>query len=140
MKHYLSAETLGIEEWERDGLIMTMRRLYILPNFGSVGEANESEEVCFFDIGQAAAKYDCGTVACIGGWNYLLTHGMNEIAGADDYVDSILITDNEDHPLSALYYPGNIKWEKINNFVAAAAVEHFLETGKVDWKYALANA
>lgn len=152
MKHYLSASTLGIKEWERDGLIKTLHKLPLLETTIDTDPVRDDLTKEYFNIGQTAtnlwfdpededehghwSEYTCGTVACIGGWNYMLQHGLTLFSEADDYVGGIDLG----HPLYYLYYPEGINWEKITNFVAAAAVEHFLETGKVDWKYALANA
>ncbi len=122
MKHhqpYLSADALGIEDWERDELIALWPKLMA--------------ETIEIDMHQAAS--DCGTVCCIGG-HMALSHGIS-VLGARRYVQN-----NE--PLSVLFFP-----DRTINFQhpgwrakapqAGQAILNLLTTGKPDWDGVMAT-
>jgi len=115
MKHhqpYLSAEALGIEDWERDELIALWPKLMA--------------ETLPIDMYQAAS--DCGTVCCIGG-HIALAHGIS-VLGARRYVQN-------HETLSALFFPDRtINFQhrgwRAKGRHAGAAILNFLTTGNPD--------
>jgi len=114
---YLSADALGIEDWEREELIALWPKLMA-----------ETKPI---DMRQAAD--DCGTVCCIGG-HIALSHGIS-VLGARRYVQN-----NE--ALAPLFFP-----DRTINFQhagwrasapqAAQAILNFLTTGTPDWDAAV---
>jgi hypothetical protein len=116
MKHhqpYLSAQALGIEDWERDELIALLPKLMA--------------ETVPIDMHQAAS--DCGAVCCIGG-HMALSHGIS-VLGARRYVQ-------DNGPLEALFFPDRtINFQhpgwRCRGPQAGQAILNFLTTGKPDW-------
>lgn len=140
MSKYKTSKQLGIQTWERKALIDTMKHLSKIPDFdGSVKDTKEGEN--YFAIGTTAQskyfdhdgfqrkEYNCGTIACIGGWAYLIAHGFTATYEADDYVISM----NMDYPLYGLFYPSG-DWGLINTKMAIKAIDNFLTTGDPKWR------
>jgi hypothetical protein len=164
---YKTAEELGIKQWEYDGLIKTMEHLkHTRLLTVETDEFKDIPEGMYFNMGHTAQttirrqlnddtaykSYECGTVACIGGWNYLLSFGMKDYRGADIYVTTPQ-DDIDNHPyfypedtrgyspaLYDLYYPfGHGSWDNITPEVASNTIRHFLTTGDIDYKKFLPN-
>jgi hypothetical protein len=110
---YLSAEALGIEDWERDELIALWPKL-MAQNLS-------------IDMRQAAS--DCGAVCCIGG-HMALAHGIS-VLGARRYVQA-------SEALAPLFFPDRtINFQhpgwRAKGPQAAKAILNFLALGKPDW-------
>jgi hypothetical protein len=117
---YLSAQALGIEDWERDELIALMPKLMA--------------ETIPIDMHQAAS--DCGTVCCIGG-HIALSHGVS-IPGARRYVQG-------NGPLEDLFFPDRTinfqhKGWRASAPQASQAILNFLTTGKPNWDAVMAGS
>lgn len=131
---YLSAQRLGIEEWEREGIALfveraragafTLCRASYRYRIGPLPSAG-------FDMRNACMLHSCGTVACFGGYVYLLARGSAP-RNAASYVDS-----RRNHPsLGNAYFPA-ASWPYESGPQAVANVaEHMLLTGIVDWSVA----
>jgi len=110
---YLTAEALGIEDWEREELVALWPQLMA--------------EALTLDMRRAAS--DCGTVCCIGG-HIALSHGIS-VLGARRYVQSV-------GALTPLFFPdltvnqAHSGW-RASGSQAARAILNFLTTGKPDW-------
>jgi hypothetical protein len=125
---YLSAEALGIKEWERDELIKLWPQL----------ERGEHE----LDM-QNSSSQECGSACCIGG-HIARAHGMTEARDIDYYVvddcrDDFEIETRSD-ALAPLFFPPS------DNFFGkphpswnatgpqgARAIYNFLTTGNPEW-------
>lgn len=101
---YRSAEALGIEQWEHDGLAALVGPL-------SRNELN-------FDM----KTWDCGTVRCIGGW-------MCVIAG----VNSHTYFSPTDEMHSLFMPPSSINWNHITSQKAAKAIVNYLTMNDPRW-------
>ncbi len=117
---YLSAEALGIEDWERAELISLWPKLMA--------------QTLPIDMYQAAS--DCGAVCCIGG-HMALSHGIS-VLGARRYVQA-----NES--LAELFFPDRtVNYQhpgwRASAPQAAQAIINFLTTGKPDWDTVMAKA
>ncbi|MEJ0096458.1 MAG: hypothetical protein WDN46_24525 [Methylocella sp.] len=120
MKHhepYLPAKALGIEEWEREGLVALSLKLM--------------NETLTLDMTRAAS--DCGSICCIGG-HLALAHGIS-VPGARRYVQNQAQSDG---PLGDLFFPDltvnhqHPGW-RAQGPQAARAILNFLTTGVADW-------
>lgn len=143
MTKYLSSRKLKIKPWERKALIELVD---VLPTMAHIkesdlteGEAEEAKPV--FNLNYTARpEYSCGTVCCIGGWVKVMDFGINldNPALTEDQVDEAdsYVKYDRSKVLGDLYYPRkwNIaEWDHITPSEAAAVIEHFLETGIVDY-------
>ena len=107
---YRSAEALGIEQWEHDGLVALIGPL-------SRGELT---------LHMSPTVSNCGTAACIGGW-VALRSGIKYFP-VTEYVLSAL-----GRQLEALYYPWNTKGFGATAPQAARAIVNFLTLGDPRW-------
>lgn len=137
---YLSAAALGIQPWERKGLIRFMRAAKTMkhnpfPKHNLMPHYRAKDKV--FNMAIPADEADCGTVACIGGHVYTYEHGWsNHGIDANRYVNRFSNSGRHwDSPLARLYFPSVMPYRDITPLQAAEAVRKFLETGKVDWSH-----
>jgi hypothetical protein len=79
-----------------------------------------------FDMGEAASQYDCGTVACIGGWAWLFEN-PDDFDGAQNFVGTQ--TGALDNLLYWVGYYGDLSPEH-----AADAIDNYLAGDKVPWQ------
>jgi hypothetical protein len=137
---YLSANELGIEEWERNQLV---KLVDTLPNTKH-NSHNDSFKVggtgCTFNMDYGFVDYQCGTVSCIGGTMYANEYGQVTEQGyiidefsTDDYIYK--------HPVLAdLFFPDIDdfpEYDMITPAQAAIVIKHYLTTGEIDWTLAL---
>lgn len=114
---YLSAKALGVEDWERDGLIALVSRLL--------------DEDLALDMTRAASE--CGSVGCIGG-HLALAHGIS-VRGARRYVQGAA---QGASTLAALFFPDltvsrrHPGWRATPS-EAAQAIVNFLTLGAPAW-------
>jgi len=122
----LSAQMLGIAEWERDGLIAFV-------------EATEAGTIVhwrckirpivnwLFNMREACEDNECGTVCCIGGFVGLWS-GMSP-EKATRYVSGASA------PLNGLYYPylAHHQWSRITPKRASEVVRDYLINGVIRW-------
>lgn len=136
---YKTAEELGIEQWEFNGLLAVVDLLK-KDAVHATEEVMESETKLtqpLFNMDYCAHKYDCGTVACIGGWTYILHNALDHemLSNADvsailDYVEPGGVTGK----LFDLYYPSAVlDYSAITIDHALEAIDNFLTTGKPNW-------
>lgn len=111
-------EVLGIDEWELEALRWVRGGL----NSGAI----PPEE---FDMGATAHRRECGTVGCLGA--HMALHAGMSFEKASSYVRSVK------GPLKQLFFPHDkaIGWYASPK-QAVEVVDHFLETGEVDWNRA----
>lgn len=132
---FKTAEELGIEPWERQRLEEMLTHLDTLQHVEDVYLDFDTQRPTFNMNHTASRDYDCGTVACIGGWCSLVEQGadLNKITAkqvnvADDYVTSA--TDS----LRDLYFPpADIVYESVKPEQAKEAITNFLKTGDPQW-------
>ncbi len=79
-----------------------------------------------FNMNWWSAKFDCGTVCCIG--------GTAEAVGKFSF-DAF----NMSKELYGLFYPGRVDGDKITTEQAAYALRSYLTTGEPNWADALAE-
>jgi len=112
----LSATTLQIEPWERNGLIAFVE---------AVEQYKLSDDK--FDMAVCCTvSSDCGTISCIGGY-VGLRFGMCPWE-AEAYVLT-----GYSEALEDLYYPDTQSWNAVTAKQAAAVTRHFLTTGVIEW-------
>lgn len=112
-----------------------------------------------FDMDVCAKRYDegttlshsnhrshCGTVACIGGWVWLLNKEQPEDNGeytqdaherATDFVSGFVSGSNPKDPdgLYHLFYPKNVAcWSDISPKEAAVAIRNYIANGDPQWE------
>jgi hypothetical protein len=90
---------------------------------------------------QGREREVCGTVACIGGWIWLLNKEQPTDNGeytkdaherATDFVSSFHPTEHED--LYDLFYPKNVThWSSISPKEAAKAIRNYITVGNPNW-------
>jgi hypothetical protein len=136
-----TAEELGIKQWEYDGLIALIDYLPTL----EMAKPWQPPENKTFDMFNYYDKSDCGTAACIGGWNYILTHADARKERVRSYVTRYGDSDKEGTPLGKLYYPGHCEiddsgdyetpydWRKITPDIAVEAIKNVLNMGDPQW-------
>lgn len=150
MAKYLSAEALGIKDWEHEKLIETLALL-------------ESQTVTKFRYGKnqngltfdmavcGRTRYDrkdhqCGTTACIGGWMFYLHHaGLIEDglypSNIADLSYNYVMKEHSDSlhdlffPSYSITFDSRLAYSDISTEEAVTAIEHFLETGLIDWSH-----
>lgn len=98
------------------------------------GPGQENVIALRFNMARTCVEYQCGTVACIGGYAWL-HENPGDFKGADRYVDQY---GDECVPVGGiddLYYPWRVArdWSKITPAQAAEAIENYLETGEPYW-------
>lgn len=147
MTNYLSAEELGIQEWERNSLIELITVLPTLAhadtldvwptNMNMEGEHLKPN----FNLNiTATTEYECGAVCCIGGWVRAFHLGVRmaetvvlssgQVHDIDGYVTCI------QGPLRDLYFPEIVEdayWDQITPEMAATVIDTFLQTGIADY-------
>lgn len=80
-------------------------------------------------------RFDCGTIACIGGHAWLVEN-PGDYRGADEYVCAT----EEGSPLDALYRPrAGVHWSRITPSQAAAAIDNYLAAGDPKWREVMAQ-
>lgn len=136
---FLDAQTLGLSEEQRCGLVKTLAWL----EAGKLDHENEAK-IERFDMGHwrlptykrtEGIYTECGTVCCIGGPAEVLM-GMPKFG----------MSGGAPQELNALFYPGQHRdgrdrpmhpgW-KASTAQAAVALRGYLETGKTDWNAAM---
>lgn len=146
MKTY---QDLGIQSeekaaliWVRDGL---RNGFFKRVDEGSYPSCNS------FNMGLTHKAYECGSIACIGGWVWVaLNHEDVKQEGdvfkmtsrqaykADEYVYSANSVDgngDDDGRLHDLFFPPNrYNYNRIKEEQAAIAIDNFLETGEAKWE------
>lgn len=123
----LTHEELGIQQWEHDALVKLIDYLPTLENAPHTWKAPDGNAFCMSEAGE---KWECGTVACIGGWAYIISKVDNRVSRANRYVWR-----NEVGPLAPLYFPHVIgsDWTGITVDIAVQAIKNFLNTGDPKW-------
>lgn len=92
---------------------------------------------------QGREREVCGTVACIGGWIWLLNKEQPTDNGeytpdaherATDFVSAVCPTDSCHSDLYDLFYPKNVmRWSNISPQEAAKAIRNYLTVGSPNW-------
>lgn len=144
----LTHEQLGIKQWEHDALVNLIE---YLPTLEAIAEAWDTPTAgngfCMYEPGQS---WKCGTVACIGGWAYIISKVDKRLKRVNAYVrrhepeynysaDPIEVLSSPS-PLSGLYYPVGVddRWDEITPSVAVDGIKNFLNTGDPKWVELLA--
>jgi hypothetical protein len=132
---YLSANELGIEEWERNQLV---KLVDTLPNTKHNSHNDSFEEGgtgCTFNMDYGFVDYQCGTVSCIGGTMYANEYGtptesgyILDPASADRYVYNHSVLDE-------LFFPEAFDddYSIVTPIQAATVIMNYLTTGRIDW-------
>lgn len=147
-QNFMTAEALGITEKQRDALIKTLALMDSgkLSHTTSYGAYHPQERefpgsrafTGHFNMSEWGYRFDCGTVACIGGTAELL-------AGERLFSPMTMITLTRTHLppfLQDLFYPaiGVLcdSWDEITVEQAAMALRSYLTVGHPHWELALA--
>ncbi len=133
---WLSAESLGIEPWERTGLIR-MREQLVNHEYDKGGDKCFDMGTTMVDDHGGCDEHVCG---CIGG-HVGLNHFDGSISKAAGYVDKHgPWGSDKEAPLSGLYYPRTHDGRSMLNNLhrvtteqAAEAIENFLTVGAPGW-------
>lgn len=96
-----------------------------------------------FNLGYCATRAECGTVACIGGWLWLIAN-PHDVKGAFQYIESNL---GDDDDLRVLFapnadignWPDGVSYAQITPAAAADAIDQYLVEGDVDWSEICTN-
>lgn len=135
--HYLAAKKLQILSWERKGLIAFLKEAPSMVHNPRPTRAQICQkgftvpEKRIFNMSLTAMECDCGTVTCLGGFVYLLKHGLSQesIATTSNYVYA-----GRSPVLNPLYFPPfTPTYSHLTPLEVAAVTRHFLTTGRVDW-------
>ena len=146
----LTHEQLNISERE----FIALQEVRNMLNFKNLKYIDRTYADCLagsngFSMNVRCVKYECGSVACIGGWVwccmyndaivkknglFLLTRWQAE--RADHYVDRLSF---DRTPLADLYFPPikTANYDKITSEQAATAIDNFPEIGTPDWEVIL---
>ncbi len=122
---FLTAEDLRITEAQHDALIKTLRAFergdmkYV--SIYCEGDPDSLKFDGLFNMEVWHARYECGTVACIGGTAELLS-------GQEDLFDPIRSTELDD-----LLYPRGVDWARLTEVHAETALRNYLTTGSPRW-------
>lgn len=92
-------------------------------------------EVCAEDV-VPTLLHDCNTAACIGGWTEALL-GTPETGADDDTIVGKYHFGMTEDEAGALFYPNAMP--RRTQAEAVAVLDRLIETGKVDWDYAIAK-
>lgn len=139
MKTEMKPKELGISIKEmnalrkvRDGLREGRFRHVTSPELDE--DAKVKKDKPLFNMEKACATgYECGTVACIGGWVALQMKIAPEEAAKYVY-------DGRSTSLDKLYFPDVVKeWDLITPKKAAKAIDNFLTTGDPQWRKVVGN-
>ncbi len=135
MQNFKSAEDLDLPEDQRSALIKTLvlletNRLIHTPfEFGRLESDSAGPDFTgMFNMGIWAGKFECGTIACIG--------GTAEIIGQCQFGNGRSIP----RALEVLFNPQEVPqtlWTRITTAQAAMALRSYLTTGEANWKGAL---
>jgi hypothetical protein len=138
---------LKIKKWEHEALLAVRELLDDKKLQHTHYQSSHALKKPGFNMDTTARQYDCGTVACVGGWMSLFEQAgfqkkytPEQFSVADDYV-----SDWRSAALHELFYPGYdstgsrlalnafISFSKIKQHHAVKAIDNFLETGHPDW-------
>lgn len=98
---FLSAEELGIEQWEYNNAVRLLAMLEDTDSGVKIDMMNGHISITSWAYRVLIEKYDCGTPACVGGHIHLM-QGTCTAAENDAYVNSRYA-----HPvLGPLFFPG----------------------------------
>lgn len=144
---YLTAEKLGIEEWEFTGLawfveFARLGKLKPVSNLMIDTMGNEKgKNQPLFNMSIVQKNLECGSVACIGGYVFLHEHGaeLDRDQAKLLHYEAMRYVGERKGTLKNLYYPwdsGVYYTESMETDLehVADVVEFFLTTGKVDWR------
>lgn len=134
MTDFKTADELGIQQWEHEQL------LNILPFLETVPHSPHAE-VSGFNLDYSAKEFDCGTVACIGGWCKLnqLGYEFGTVISPDNMMDAHDYVYAARGELKELFFPftdddnTDIDYAKVTPLDARQAVMNYLTTGKANW-------
>lgn len=138
---------------------MMEQEVFIHQRRGSLRGGQAGSKYNFIMNITADNKYDCGTVACIGGWCWLLNnekpieedgtiikYRKDAISRAGRFVDNY---DNLDRPagLNELFYPpfehtyglGHLVYGDVKPKHAAQAIRNYIEFDAPDWGNVMAE-
>jgi len=135
-------EELGITEEEFKNLLIVKSLL----DSGSLTYYYEETDSPFrFDMNTTSSgnEYECGSVACIGGWVSFFMQGnkfsKESIMKIDHVIADNYVNMDKSPPLEKLYFPEledydiNDFYEAITPVEASQAIQNFLETGNPKW-------
>lgn len=145
VKQMISAEELGITQKEHDAVVWTRDQL--AKETIKYDPTNGDEAGNTFNMTSVVLGNECGTVACIAGWMGIYMLGLQPDAKGIYHVNTLEFDEQvrqefKKHscrkgPLSELFSP-----REIDNYAAIAAIDagwavstidHYLETGSIDW-------
>lgn len=120
-RNFLSATDLNIDPDEHQALIAVLGKfergeLVHQPQYYDI--TDKFGEPCGFNM----ARWQCGTVMCIGGWAEYIN------GGRFDHKNYCLTESYK------LYYPNILDYSRITPTQACAALTNYLTTGNADWE------
>lgn len=146
MNAVMTAEQLNITQKEYDGLLW-VRDLLKSKKLVYIDDDEFPEGRNAFNMSLGHKRYECGSVACVGGWVWVHMNldkvvqsggpefGFYEVtewqaSNAHDYVYN-----PTSGRLSDLYFPpSHINYESITAEQAVEAIDNFLRSGEPDWE------
>jgi hypothetical protein len=137
-QNFKSATDLKLTKQEYNALVTTLGMMergeikHVITNEDEEKGDYGTEFSALFNLASWASRFECGTVACIGGTAELIgklkPYAISDKCGWYDMSD-----------LDELCYPkGDIEYEKVTVEQAAKALRSYLTTGKANWAEALA--
>ena len=132
-----NATELRITETELNGLIAARVAIAALPHepvvrgIKEIYEEHEWKPNGFSMSIICGARDECGTVHCIGG---LVAVAMG-IRDGNDFWQYVNVLSSS--ALEPLFFPKTVPietWDSITPQMACKAIDHFLDTGEVEWR------
>jgi hypothetical protein len=107
--------------------VNTMIRVERMLRSGALQHSDEAEAGPSFNMSSSCMGQGCGTVACIGGWLWLVEN-PRDYSGANSYVAQVA------GPLHDLFYPPNMaSYAHITAEEAADALHNYRLYGEPRW-------
>lgn len=100
----------------------------------------DNPEVINYDATSDEVLHNCGTCACIGGWADVLFQPKGFlIVQSDGYINTAEQLGLDTDTAYDLTHPSDVAWSLVTKDVAVEVLTILAETGRVDYKKAIAN-
>jgi hypothetical protein len=147
MHTLLTHKKLGIQKWEYEGLLQLLVDLKTgkFQHVSNPVYVSKTSKRPLFNMEYGGTKFDCGSVACIGGWLYTQSKNLKkkdvtwvDLNNAAEYTGG---SRGRSPVLGRLFYPPeDYEYSKIKMSHAAQAILNFLMTGDPMWEKVLPDS
>lgn len=132
------------DAWEIEGLkkVLTLLKSNKLVHEKYIYDAAIEDE-CVFNMDIAGSSTACGSAACIGGWNYILTNELDPASLKWQDLNNVrgYVQNNRHSTITDLYFPcvrdgeewRDVKYNSITTQQAIVAIENYLEYRDPRW-------